>query len=118
VYLSKLASKVYLIHRRDKFRAEKILQDKAFSIPAIEILRSHVLKEIQGSKNVTSATVEDLKTSVRKTLDVEGVFIGQYVIPFWLIFSQTDLTGWVCNGGAHVAHGFVAEPCHLADGTP
>lgn len=81
VYLSKLASKVYLIHRRDKFRAEKILQDKAFSIPSIEILRSHVLKEIQGSKNVTSAIVEDLKTSVKKTLDVEGVFIFTGIIP-------------------------------------
>ena len=81
MYLSKLASKVYLIHRRDKFRAEKILQDKAFSIPYIETLRSHVLKEIQGSKNVTSAIVEDLKTSVKKTLDVEGVFIFTGIIP-------------------------------------
>jgi len=100
VYLSKLASKVYLIHRRDKFRAEKILQDKAFSIPAIEILRSHVLKEIQGSKNVTSATVEDLKTSVRKTLDVEGVFIFTGIIPTTeFTDAEKDKDGFIKTNG-------------------
>ena len=53
VYLSRLASKVYLVHRRDKLRAEKILQEKAINADNIEILWSHVLEEIKGDQLVT-----------------------------------------------------------------
>lgn len=76
VYLSRLASKVYLVHRRDKFRAEKMHQEKAESAPNIEILRSHILKEIKGADGtVKKAVVTDLKASVTKEIDVDGVFI-------------------------------------------
>ena len=75
-YLSKLAGKVYLVHRRDKFRAEKMHQEKVEATANIEILRSHVLKEIKAENGlVHRALVQDLKTNGIKEVDVEGVFI-------------------------------------------
>ena len=75
-YLSKLAGKVYLVHRRDKFRAEKMHQEKVEATANIEILRSHVLKEIKAENGlVHRAVVQDLKTDGTKEIDVEGVFI-------------------------------------------
>lgn len=76
VYLSKIASKVYIVHRRDKFRAEKILQEKLMAAENIVTLTSHVLKEIKAEGGVVKrAVVEDLKSSETKEVDVEGVFI-------------------------------------------
>ncbi len=76
VYLSRLAAHVTIAHRRDNFRAEKILIEKMESIANIEILRSHVLKEVvNGAGVVKAALVEDLKTHAIKELDVQGVFI-------------------------------------------
>lgn len=75
-YLSKIASKVYLVHRRDKFRAEKMHQEKVEATANIEILRSHTLKEIKAENGlVQKASVQDLKTNGMKDIDVEGVFI-------------------------------------------
>ncbi len=75
-YLSKIASKVYLVHRRDKFRAEKMHQEKVEATANIEILRSHTLKEIKAENGlVQKASVQDLKTNETKDIDVEGVFI-------------------------------------------
>ncbi len=76
VYLSKIASKVYLVHRRDKFRAEKMHQEKAETTPNIEILRSHILKEIKGEGGVVvKAVLQDLKRSEMKEVEVDGVFV-------------------------------------------
>ncbi len=75
VYLSKIADKVYLVHRRDQLRAEKILQEKAINSDKIEILWSHVLLEITGEGGVDHAIVKNLKTEEVITLDVHGAFI-------------------------------------------
>ncbi len=75
VYLSKLVKKVYLVHRRDKLRAEKILQEKAKKTENIEILWSHVLEEIKGEQLVTTTIVKDLKTGETRELATEGVFV-------------------------------------------
>lgn len=76
VYLSKLAAKVYVVHRRDKFRAEKMHQEKMETSPKIEILRSHILKEIKAENGLVKyATVQDLKGSAPRDLEVEGVFV-------------------------------------------
>lgn len=75
VYLSRIASRVYLSHRRDQLRAEKIIQEKALSAPNIEILWSAVLKEIKGKTGVEKAVVQNLKDNTTRELDVEGIFI-------------------------------------------
>lgn len=75
VYLSKIASKVYIVHRRDQFRGEKIQQTRAEEAENVEFLKSHILKEVKGDKVVEKVVVEDLKTKETKDIDVEGVFI-------------------------------------------
>ncbi|MBE7413719.1 MAG: thioredoxin-disulfide reductase [Deltaproteobacteria bacterium] len=76
VYLSRIAAKVYISHRRDRFRAEKMHQEKLESTPNIEILKSHILTHIKEEAGlVKSALLDDIKTGEQKSIDVEGVFI-------------------------------------------
>lgn len=79
LFLTNFASKVHLIHRRDALRAEKILQDRLFKNPKIEIIWDHVLEEVLGKddpKKVTGAVIKNVKSGDTKTLDVEGLFIA------------------------------------------
>ena len=75
VFLTKFASKVYVIHRRDQLRAEKIVQEKAFANPKIEFVWSHVPLEIVGEKEVEGVRVKDLKSGENRLLPVAGAFI-------------------------------------------
>ncbi len=75
MYLSKIASAVYIVHRRDAFRGEKAHQDRVSSTQNIEFYKSHALREIKGDGVVKKAVLEDLKTSAVKEVDVDGVFI-------------------------------------------
>ena len=75
-YLTRYASKVTLVHRRDEFRASKIIQERAFTNPKIEIIRNTVVPEIVGNEQgVTHAVLENTTTGERSNLDVGGVFI-------------------------------------------
>ena len=75
-YLTRYASKVTLVHRRDEFRASKILQERAFANPKIEVVRNTVVPEIVGNeKGVTHAVLEDTVSGEKSNLDVGGVFI-------------------------------------------
>ncbi|MFZ5810502.1 MAG: thioredoxin-disulfide reductase [Thermodesulfobacteriota bacterium] len=75
LYLSRIVKKLYLIHRRDEFRAQKCFQDRCEINPVISILRSSVVTEIQGTDKVTGIVVENKKTGEMKTLAVDGVFV-------------------------------------------
>jgi thioredoxin reductase (NADPH) len=75
LYLTRHASKVYIIHRRDEFRAQPILQDKARENPKIEFITSAVLDEIGGERTVEWATVRNVKDGSTHRLAVDGVFI-------------------------------------------
>lgn len=75
VYLSKIAGKVYIAHRRDQLRAEKVIQEKAASTSNIEMLLSYVLREIKGKIAVEKVVLQNLKDNTLKELAVEGVFI-------------------------------------------
>ena len=75
-YLTRYASKVTLVHRRGEFRASKILQERAFANPKIEVIRNTIVPEIVGNeKGVTHAVLESSTTGKRANLDVGGVFI-------------------------------------------
>jgi thioredoxin reductase (NADPH) len=76
LYLSRLARKVYVIHRRDQLRAQKILQQKASQEPAIEFVWNTVVKEIKGQGVVKNILLEDRKDAKQKELSVSGVFIA------------------------------------------
>lgn len=75
VYLTRHASKVYLVHRRDEFRASPILQDKARENPKIEFLTSAVVDEIGGAQTVEWAEIRDLKENSQTIVPLEGVFV-------------------------------------------
>ncbi|GAB6076174.1 thioredoxin-disulfide reductase [Desulfurobacterium crinifex] len=75
LYLTKFASKVYLIHRRDKFRAVKIIQDRVKRNEKIEPVFNKVVVSINGTQFVESLTLKDTITAETTELPVDGVFI-------------------------------------------
>ncbi len=75
-YLTKFASKVHLLHRRDGFRASKIMIDRAAAHPKIEIHTNTAVEEILGDNKVTGVRTSDTKSSEESTLAVDGVFIA------------------------------------------
>lgn len=81
-FLTKFGSKVYLIHRRDSFRAQKIIQDRAFANPKVEVIWNTVAEEVVGSGNkVSSVKLKDVQTGETKTLPVGAVFIFIGFVP-------------------------------------
>lgn len=75
-FLTKFASRVYIVHRRDELRASKIMQQRALSNPKIEFLYSHVVSSVQGSSLMESAIVKDLKTGEEREIEASGLFFA------------------------------------------
>ncbi|MEE8061142.1 MAG: thioredoxin-disulfide reductase [Gemmatimonadales bacterium] len=98
-YLTKFASKVYIIHRRDEFRASKLLQKRAFANPKIEVIWNKVVKSIGGGpKGVNELSLQDTATGEASTLPVGGVFIFIGFTPNgWLIKDhyEHDEAGYI-----------------------
>jgi thioredoxin reductase (NADPH) len=81
LYLANMASKVYMIVRRDELRASKVMQQRVLDNPNIEVLWNHVTKEIVGTeqgfmKAVTGAILTNVKTGEEKKIDLEGFFVA------------------------------------------
>lgn len=74
MYLTKFADKVYVIHRRNELRADKIVQERAFKNEKIEFVWDSVVKEIKGDNLVNTAVLENVKTKETSNLSVNGVF--------------------------------------------
>lgn len=74
VYLTRFAAKVFLLHRRDSLRAEKILQERAFRNPKVEILWDTVVTRVVGENGVDGLEFKNLKTNAAGGLKVGGVF--------------------------------------------
>ncbi len=81
IYLSKIASKVTIIHRRDKLRAQKIVQDRAFAIGNIEFLWDSVVTEIGGRESVEYVKVKNVKNGEITKFKTDGVFIYVGLVP-------------------------------------
>lgn len=77
-YLTKFASKVHLVHRRDELRASKIMQERAFSNPKIEMVWSHGVDECLGDddRGLTGVHLRSTKDGSRKSLDASGMFLA------------------------------------------
>ncbi len=75
IYLTRFASKVYVIHRRNQLRAEKILQDRAFSNSKIFFIWDTVVQSIEGDKKVELLRLKNVKTEEISELYIDGVFI-------------------------------------------
>ena len=91
IYLSGIASKVYLIHRRDKLRAEKMLQEKILKNNKIEIIWDTIVEKINGTdnpKNLESVSLKNIKNNKIKELNVNGFFVAIGHIPATNIFKN------------------------------
>jgi thioredoxin reductase (NADPH) len=80
-FLTKFASKVYIVHRRDELRASAIMQDRARKNPKIELLLSHRVLAVEGGQGVEAVRVIDLKTDVERTVAAAGLFFAIGHVP-------------------------------------
>lgn len=93
-FLTKFASKVTIVHRRDSLRASKIMQDRAFANPKIEFVWDSVITQIVGNGKVAGARVKNLKTGAETELVAGGVFVAIGHTPNTHLFEgQLDLSG-------------------------
>ncbi|OLB91231.1 MAG: thioredoxin-disulfide reductase [Thaumarchaeota archaeon 13_1_40CM_38_12] len=76
IFLTKFAKSVHVVHRRDKLRASKIMQDRAFENNKIQFHWNSVIDEIKGNQKVNQITINNLKTNQKETLDAGGVFVA------------------------------------------
>jgi thioredoxin reductase (NADPH) len=97
-FLSKFASKVFLVHRRDELRASQIMQQRAKANPKIEMLLSHRVAKVAGGHGVETVDVIDLKTDKARTIPAAGLFFAIGHIPntaFLDVQLATDDQGYV-----------------------
>ncbi|NCM96205.1 MAG: thioredoxin-disulfide reductase [Rhodobacterales bacterium] len=79
LFLTNFASKVTLIHRRDSLRAEKIMQDRLFKHPKIEVIWNHTVEEVLGDENppgVTGVRVREVKSGIEQVVPCTGFFVA------------------------------------------
>lgn len=99
IYLTQFASEVLIVHRRDQLRAQKIIQDRAFSNEKISFAWNSVLEEIVGDEmKVTAGRIKNLVTSETSELAMDGVFIYVGLDPLTEPFKRiglTNSTGWI-----------------------
>jgi thioredoxin reductase (NADPH) len=94
LYLTNHAKKVYVVHRGAKFKAEKILQERLFKNPKIEVIWNHALDEVLGSEDPKSVTGARLKNTIDgslKEMPIDGIFIAIGHKPNSDLFKKTGL---------------------------
>jgi thioredoxin reductase (NADPH) len=96
LFLTNFAEKVTVVHRRDAFRAEKILQERLFKHPKIEVVWNSVIEEVLGSdspKTVNGAVLKNVKTGATSKIGVDGVFVAIGHAPATELFrGQLEMT--------------------------
>ncbi|PWL20970.1 MAG: thioredoxin-disulfide reductase [Candidatus Aquiluna sp. XM-24bin5] len=92
-FLTKFASKVYIIHRRDSLKASKIMQQRAFDNPKIEFIWNSAVAELKGDAKLEGVVLEDTQTGEKKDLALDGLFIAIGNDPrVDLVENQVELT--------------------------
>jgi thioredoxin reductase (NADPH) len=104
IFLTRFASTVYVVHRRDKLRASKVMQDKAFANPKIRFIWNSVVEDIRDLEKgeVTGVVLRDVQTGEASELAVDGVFVAIGHTPNTALFKgQLDLnpTGYILTQG-------------------
>jgi thioredoxin reductase (NADPH) len=92
LFLTKFASKVTMLVRRDEFRGSKIMQDRAFAHPKVEVVWNKEVTDVRGDMTVTQLALRDTATGDESTLDVQGMFVAIGYKPNTDLFKgQLDL---------------------------
>jgi thioredoxin reductase (NADPH) len=101
LFLTNFAAKVTVVHRRDEFRAERILQERLFNHPKIEVIWEHAIDEVLGDTDpmgVTGVRLKNVRTGATQTLDADGVFIAIGHAPASQLFHgqlEMDASGYL-----------------------
>lgn len=108
IFLTRFASRVIVVHRRDKLRASKVMQDKAFANPKIEFLWNTRVVDIQdpAKGEVTAVVLENVLTGERSTLSADGLFVAIGHDPNTALFKgQLDLhpNGYIVTNGTRTS---------------
>ena len=101
LFLTKFATKVYIVHRRDSFRASKIMQDRVLGNDKIEVLWNKEVTEIHGSESVESVSLSDTKDGSSSEVNIDGVFMAIGHTPnvdFLAGLVELDEKGYVKTG--------------------
>lgn len=95
LFLTRFCRKVKIIHRRDQLRAEKILQERVFDNPKIDVLWDTVIDKINGEKSLESITTRNVKDNKVSELELDGLFISIGTVPNNKIVSKfVELNEW------------------------
>jgi thioredoxin reductase (NADPH) len=99
-FLTKFGTRVYVIHRRDKLRASKAMQERAFANPKIEMVWDHVVEEVLGTpeRGVRGLRLKSVKTNKETELECEGFFVAIGHTPNTKVFEgqiEMDDTGYI-----------------------
>lgn len=81
MFLTKFATKVYVVHRRDELRAVKSIQDRAFKNDKMEFIWDSVVEEIKGENFVETVVLKNVKTEKKQDLAVDGIFVYVGILP-------------------------------------
>lgn len=102
LYLANMASKVYLIHRRDELRGAKSLQDKVFATENIEFIPNTIVEKINGADGIVSSiTIKNIKSAEVKNVDINGIFVAIGMKPessFVKGLVDMDSSGYIVAG--------------------
>jgi len=92
-FLTRFAAKVYLIHRRDSFKASKIMVERALNNPKIEVIYNSEVAELQGESKLTGVALRNTVDGSTSNLELDGLFIAIGNDPrVWLVENQVELT--------------------------
>ncbi len=97
-FLTKFASRVTIVHRRDEFRASAIMAERALDNPKIDVIWNSVVTEILGDDGVSGVTLEDVGTGETRRVDADGVFVAIGHTPTTGIFAdqlELDAAGYI-----------------------
>ena len=101
IFLARMCSKVYLIHRRDELRGAKSLQNRLMSLDNVEVIWDTVVEEIVGSDKVEALKLNNKKTGEKSELKVDGVFVAVGIEPDSGQYAgqvETDNQGYIIAG--------------------
>ena len=115
ILLSRTCKKVYLVHRRDELRAEKILQESFFACTNVEIIWDSIPLSIEGTDKVEALKIQNKKTQEESFIETDGVFIAVGIVPGTEKFKdlvKLDEAGYIVAG----EDGITSEPGIFAAG--
>ena len=115
ILLSRTCKKVYLVHRRDELRAEKILQESLFACKNVELIWDSIPLSIEGTDKVEALKIRNKKTQEESFIETDGVFIAVGIVPGTEKFKdlvKLDEAGYIVAG----EDGITSEPGNFAAG--